>query len=63
MVTFWFDSGFMWVIGVPVAFILSNYTDMNVGLLYFLVRALDIIKTIIGTVLIRKGIWISNIVK
>ena len=63
MVTFWFDSGFMWVIGVPVAFILANYTDMNVGLLYFLVRALDIIKTIIGTVLIRKGIWISNIVK
>jgi len=63
MITFWFDSGFMWFIGVPVAYILANFTDMNVGLVYFLVRALDIIKTVIGTILIRKGIWISNIVR
>jgi len=63
MITFWFDSGFMWLIGVPVAFCLANFTQMPVGLVYFLVRALDILKTVIGTILIRKGIWISNIVK
>ncbi len=63
MLTFWFDCGSVWLIGVPTAFILANFTNLPVGLVYLAVRSLDVIKTVVGTVLIRKGIWISNIVK
>ena len=63
ILTFFFDSGFMWIISVPFAFILSNFTGLGIELVYFLVRALDIIKAIIATILIRKGVWISNIVR
>jgi len=63
MITFWFDCGSVWLIGVPTAFLLVNYTNLPVGLVYLAVRSLDVIKTVVGTILIRKGIWISNIVK
>lgn len=62
-ITFLFDSAFMWVVGVPLAFVLANYTNMNVSLVYFCVLSLDIIKSVIGFFLIKKGIWISNIIK
>ncbi len=62
-ITFLFDSAFMWVVGVPIAYTLANYTNMNVSLMYFYVLSLDIIKSVIGFFLIKKGIWISNIIK
>lgn len=63
MITFLFDSGFIWLIGAPIAFVLANYTNINVSLLYFCVLALDIVKAVIGYFLIKKGVWISNIIK
>ena len=63
LITFLFDSAFMWVIGVPLAFVLAKYTTLGVGLVYFCVLALDIIKAIIGALLIKNGSWVNNIVK
>lgn len=62
-ITFIFDSGFMWVVGVPVAYILANYTQMDIVAVYFLVNGLEFIKAIVSFVLVKNGIWISNIVK
>ena len=63
IITFIFDSGFMWLIGVPVAFVLANFTGMNIVLLYFCVNGLEILKAVIAFVLVKRGIWISNIVR
>lgn len=62
LVTFLFDSVFSWVCSVPAAFLLCNYTALNILTVYAIIQALDLIKVTIGYVLIRKGVWISNIV-
>lgn len=63
VITFWLDSGFMWLIGAPLAYILSNHTLLSIGLVYLIVQCLDAVKAVIGTILIRSGIWISNIIE
>lgn len=60
-VTFLFDSVFTWVIVVPAAFLLCRFSSLSVFVIYTIIQAADILKLVIGYVLIRKGIWISNI--
>lgn len=62
LITVLFDSCFVWVISVPLAFVLSRYTQIPVVPLYFVCTAIDVVKCIIGLVMIKKGIWINNIV-
>lgn len=62
IVTFLFDSVFLWVITTPVAYVLSRYTNMPIMYLYLCCQLLDIIKCCIGFVLVKKGVWIENIV-
>ena len=63
LVTFLFDSVFSWVCSVPAAFLLCNFTALNILTVYAIIQALDLIKVTIGYILIRKGVWISNIVE
>lgn len=63
LVTFLFDSGFLWFICAPLAYFLANHTAVDVIPLYFAVMSLEVLKCVIGYILLRKGIWISNIVK
>ncbi|MBR5459448.1 MAG: MATE family efflux transporter [Clostridia bacterium] len=63
LITFFLDSGFMWLISVPIAYTLSNYTAISITAIYLIVQNLDAIKSVIGTVLIRRGKWISNIIE
>lgn len=61
LVTFAFDSVFSWLVTVPLAQILCFWTGLPILLVYAIVQAADIIKIIIGAVMIRKGIWITNL--
>lgn len=61
-ITFVFDSGFMWAISVPVAFVLSRFTAVSILPLFAIVQSLYIIKDIIGFYFVRKGIWIRNLI-
>ncbi len=61
MVTFLFDSCFMWVVCVPLAFVLSRYTDLPILPLFFICSGTDIIKSIIGAFMIKQGKWIQNL--
>ena len=63
IITFIFDSGFMWCLAVPVAFTLSNYTSLGIVTVYFLANAMECVKAVIAFILVKKGIWISNIVR
>ena len=63
LITFLFDSVFTWAIPVPAAFLLCSYTGLPILGIYAIVQAADLIKVGIGYVLIRKGMWISNLVE
>lgn len=62
IVTFLFDSVFMWVVSIPLAYVLSRYTGINIVLLYLICQLADLIKCVIGFVLVKKGVWLQNIV-
>jgi len=61
-VTFIFDSGFSWCVCVPVAFLLSRFTDMPILPLYGICVGVDVFKVFIGKYLLDKGVWIRRIV-
>ena len=62
VITFLFDSVFMWVVSVPVAFLLSRYTNLYVVWIFVFLQMADWIKCAIGIILVRKGVWMQNIV-
>ena len=61
MVTFLFDSCFVWAVCVPLAFVLSRFTDMGILPLYFIIQATDWVKCALGAYMIRQGKWIQNL--
>lgn len=62
IVTFFFDSVFVWCVSVPIAYILSRYTNMYVVYILAMVQIGDWIKCLIGFILVKKGVWLQNIV-
>ena len=62
IITFLFDSVFMLAVSVPVAYLLTNLTDLPVVWIFALVHAADLLKCLIGYILLRKGVWVKNIV-
>lgn len=62
IVTFVFDSLFMWCVSIPFAFILSRYTAIPIVPLYLYCQMIELIKCVIGFVLVKKGVWLTNIV-
>lgn len=62
IVTFLFDSVFVWCVSVPVAYGLSRMTSIPVIAIFALVQISDWIKCVIGFVLVKKGVWLQNIV-
>lgn len=63
VITFLFDSVFIWCVSVSVAFVLSRFTALPVIAVYAIVQACDLIKCVIGFVLVKKGVWLQNIVE
>ena len=61
LVTFLFDSCFVWVCCVPTAFLLSRFTDMGIIPLFAICHGLELVKCIIGTYMLKKGKWIQNL--
>lgn len=62
VITFVFDSCFTWGIVVPFAYVLANFTSLPIVPLFFAVQSLEIIKGIVGFILVKKGIWVRNII-
>ncbi len=62
LLTFAFDSCFMWLVAVPLAAVLANFTSLPIVPLYLVIQMLEVIKGIIGFIMVKKGIWIRNII-
>ena len=63
LITILTDSLFMWLCPVPIAFILSRLTNLSVPVLFMSVQLSYIFNCIVGIVLIKKKVWVKNIVK
>ena len=60
-ITFIFDSGFMWVCSVSLAFCLSRFTNLSILPLFAICQLPDILKCILGQYMLKKGTWIHNL--
>ena len=63
IITFLFDSVFIWCVSVSIAFALSRFTAIPVIGVYIMVQLADFIKCVIGFILVKKGVWLQNIVE
>lgn len=63
VITFLFDSCFVWIISIPTAFLLVTYTDFDILKVFLFVQLVDLIKCVIGFIMVRKEIWIRDITK
>lgn len=61
-VTFLFDSVFVWSVLVPTAYILITFTSLNIVVLYAIVQFMNIIKCTVGFILVKKNVWINNLI-
>lgn len=63
IVTFLFDSVFVWTVSIPTAFFLAHGTQLPIVLMYLICQSLNLIKCVIGFILVRKGVWMNNITR
>lgn len=63
VLTFLLDFVFTWIIQIPTAFFLCYKTTMDFRLLFAVVTYLEIIKIVIGYVLVKSNLWIQNIIE
>lgn len=61
-ITFLFDGAFVWAVSLPTAFILSRFTNASVLWIFISVQIGDLLKGILGYILVKRGVWIRNIV-
>ena len=61
LITFLFDSCFVWGVCIPLAFCLSRFTDMPILPLFAICQGTDLIKCVIGARMIKQGKWIQNL--
>lgn len=61
-ITFLFDSVYLWVLSIPLARLLTGATAWPIIPIYICCTYIDIIKAIAGGILLKKGVWVNNIV-
>ena len=61
MVTFLFDSCFVWAVCVPLAYGLSRFAGLPILPLYFICQATDLVKCAVGAFMLKQGKWIQNL--
>ncbi|MCK5731685.1 MAG: MATE family efflux transporter [Tenericutes bacterium] len=59
--TFIMDSGYMWVIQVPAALLLSRLTDVPANILFLIIQLLELPKMIFAYSRYKRGNWIRNL--
>ena len=62
LITFLFDAVYTWVVTVLLAFVLTRYTDWDILKIYFCIQFIDVIKLVIGLLMLRSDFWARNVV-
>ena len=63
MVTFLFDSCFVWVCSLPLSFCLSRFTGLPIIPMFAICQSCELLKCALGAYMLRKGTWIQNLVQ
>lgn len=63
MITFLFDAVYTWVVTVILAFVLCRFTNLDITMIYLCVQFIDVIKLIIGLLMLRSDFWARNVVR
>ncbi len=61
VITFLFDSGYTWVISVPLALFMVRVLRADVIVAYAAVEGANLIKCVMGYFFVRSGRWIQNL--
>ncbi|MBR6839462.1 MAG: MATE family efflux transporter [Oscillospiraceae bacterium] len=62
LLTFLYDSVYIWVLSVPLTLFLVKGTDLPIIPIYAICYGVDILKCIVGYILVKKRIWVNNLV-
>ena len=62
MVTFLFDSVFVWLVSIPLVYVLTRYTGVPIVPVYLACQLTEGLKCAIGFVLVKKGVWVQKVV-
>ncbi len=62
VITFFFDAVYIWAVTVLLAFLLTRFTDLEIVRIYFCVQFIDVVKVIIGLLMLRSDFWARNVV-
>ena len=52
-----------WLVSVPVAYLMVKVLHADIYASYATVEFINIVKCVIGFILVRKGVWIQNITR
>ena len=61
LVTFLFDSCFVWVCCVPLAYCLSRFTNLTIVPLFAICLSTTLLKCAVGAFMLKQGKWIQNL--
>lgn len=60
-ITFLFDFVFTWALQIPLTFILAYFTSMDIHPLFAIVTFSEIVKCVVGYILVKSDLWVVNI--
>ena len=60
--TFLFDFGTTWLVFIPLAYVLSYRTKLDIHIVFAAVTFSEIIKVVLGYFMVRSNVWLNNIV-
>ncbi|MCR5546807.1 MAG: MATE family efflux transporter [Lachnospiraceae bacterium] len=63
VITFIFDSAFVWCVSIPVAYVVTRFTDFNIVTCVIIVNLFEFIKVAAGFFLVKRGAWIQDLTK
>ena len=61
LITFIFDSAFVWLVNIPAAMFLSRGTGLPIVPLFAAVQLLELVKCAIGFFMVRSRRWVNNL--
>ena len=61
-ITFLFDFCFTWFLMIPLAAILSYFTNLDIRVVFAVVTYSEVVKVAIGYFMVRSNVWVKNIV-
>ena len=62
LITFIYDSVFVCLVNMPLTFCLVKFTTMPILPIYVITQSVEIIKAVIGFIMLKKRIWLNKIV-